>query len=433
MKKFLLNTIIICVFLFFITCILTFATELSVKSQLKASNKVEYKVSDNKVQVPNSSERAIANYQFSKVFLVVRLIITFLIPALFIYLGAIRLANEFKGNEFLRLIKLTSLYLFFDLFLSIPLSFFSSFYRLKLIGISNSTFSLWGENYIKSFALNFIITVVFVIIPYIIFIKFKRWYIVLGLLTVPVGFVGSILAPVFIDPLFNDFKPIQNVQVKQEILSLAKKANIGDVTILEVDKSKETKALNAYMSGIFNTKRIVIWDNTLNQLSSEEIQSVVAHEIGHYKLNHIPKSIALSGILSIILLGLTDLISKRIVMKVGFFKNNIVNYKSLAAVPILILIFTILSTLSDPLTNWYSRKIEMDADKFAIELTHDNLTNAKLEARFMETNLSMNDVNPLYKFWVYDHPTPKERIEMSNDYKPWETGDYRFDKIINEK
>jgi STE24 endopeptidase len=431
MKKFVLNTIIIFIFLFFITCILTFGMQLSLKSQIKATNKVEYRVADNKVLVPQPSQRAVANYQFSKLFFVLRLVVTFSIPALFILLGGIKIASSLKGVELVKLLKLTASYMIFDLIMSIPLSFFSSFYRAKIIGISNLNFLMWLEDYIKNFTVTLIITLIFVFVPYIIFIKFKRWFIILGLLTIPVGFAGSILAPVLFDPLFNDFKPLENVQVRDAISEVAKKANIGDVKILEVDKSKETKALNAYMTGIFNTKRIVIWDNTINQLSTDEIKSVVAHEIGHYKLNHIPKSIMLSGILSILLLWLTDLIAKNIITRFSFLKNNINNYKSLAAIPVLILVFTILSTLSDPLTNWYSRKIEMDADKFAIELTHDNLTNAKLEARFMETNLSMDDVNPIYKFWIYDHPTPKERIEMSNDYKPWESGNYRFDKVIN--
>ncbi|GIM30302.1 hypothetical protein CPJCM30710_29680 [Clostridium polyendosporum] len=429
MKKFFINSMILFVFLSLFIYIITLTIQYTETNKLKSNSKIELSIKEQTVTMPKPLPKAEANYSFSKVFFVIRLVLSVTIPLIFIAFGGIAIINSFRGNELIRLLKFIFIYLIFDFLLTLPVTFFSSFYRLKLVGLSNATLSLWSENLFKELIITLIIVTALGWIPYIIFLKYKHWYIIFALLTIPIGILTSIISPLYIDPVFNEIKPLEDKQLEDKIVKMTNKVGIEDVKLYEVDKSKETKALNAYMTGIFNVKRIVIWDNTLKALNEKELLSIVAHEVGHYKLRHIPKAIALSSIFSLLILTLVNYIYKGLYFKYG--KGwAVTGYKSLSAIPIILVIFTLLSILLQPLSNTYSRKVEMDADKFAIELSHDNLTNGVLEVRFMESNLSMDDVNWIFKLWVYDHPTPKERIEMSNSYKPWENDTYQFKRYI---
>lgn len=317
------------------------------------------------------------------------------------------------------------LFLFFDFILTLPISYFSSYYRLKLVGLSNITVMLWIENVFKDFIINGLVLILAAPIIYFIFKKYKRWYIIVSLLYIPVSLFSVALYPVYIEPLYNNYNPLRT-EIRESVEKLIDKAKINKVDVYEVDKSKETSALNAYMTGIFSTKRIVIWDNTINQLEVKEVLSIVAHEIGHYKLNHIPKGIAISSLIVFFTLFISNLCYENLMKRRGRLKKC----KDIENLPILLFIIGILSFSMTPIENYYSRIMEIQADKFAIELTKDNNTNAILEVKFMETNLSMDEVSPIFKWLVFTHPSVRERIEMSNSYKPWETGEWQYKRYM---
>jgi len=221
-------------------------------------------------------------------------------------------------------------------------------------------------------------------------------------------------------------------KLEQKVITLAERSGINDAQLYVVDKSKETKTMNAYMTGIFNTKRIVIWDTTLTGLNEREVLVVVAHEIGHYVLGHIPKSIAL-GFFGILLV--LYLVNKTCVVIVKRLKGNfgIRNISDMATIPLILVVINIYTFIATPLENAYSRHIELEADRFAIELTKDNFSNATTEIKFLESNLSIPKPGLLFKLWNYDHPTVEERINFSNEYKPWEKNEkLKYDKYIKE-
>ena len=110
-------------------------------------------------------------------------------------------------------------------------------------------------------------------------------------MTIPFLFFAVLVKPLWIDPLFNKFGPMHNKPLEQKIVALAERAGIGGSEIFEVDKSRDTKAMNAYVTGIFGSRRIVLWDTLLNKLDDDQVLAVVGHEIGHYVLGHIPRSI----------------------------------------------------------------------------------------------------------------------------------------------
>lgn len=234
------------------------------------------------IEVPKPISRAVANYHFSQWFFVLRTIVTLLIPLIFYKFG-FSISMQEKKNNTLNILRFIFVFLFFEFILTLPINYFSSYYRLKLVGLSNMSLISWFKNILKDFIISVLVLGLATPIIYYIFKKYRRWYIVVSLLYIPVSIFSVALYPVYIEPLYNNYTPLRT-EIREPVKKLIEKANINKVDLYEVDKSKETSALNAYMTGIFNTKRIVIWDNTINQLKVDEVLSIVAHEIGHYRL-----------------------------------------------------------------------------------------------------------------------------------------------------
>ena len=195
--------------------------------------------------------------------------------------------------------------------------------------------------------------------------------------------------------------------IKEKVLKLAADVGIENLEVMVIPKSEETKSINAYMTGMGKSRRIVFWDTTLKQLNEQEIISVAAHEMGHYKLKHIQKTMLLSMLMSFMGLILLNSFMEN-------YKGK--NYRNIDNLSKLIFILNIITLFITPIELAYSRKIEIEADKFAIEKTGDYYTNGALEIKFIESNLSPVDVDKLYKYFAYSHPTTKERIELSNSY-----------------
>ena len=399
-------------------------------------NVVKVMVNDaNKVLVPKATDKALLNYKIIKCFWVLDLIWSIALPIMFIATGFSERVSDFSkrvGKKFFFSIIIyfaVSYTLYFIAYT--PLVFFGGYFRTHLLGLSTQSFLMWITTKLKGYALNLLIGIAIVWIPYGIMKKSpKRWWLYIGLLALPYIITTTLLSPVFIDPIYNKFSSISDKTLEQKILTLAEKSGIKDAKLYVVDKSKETKTMNAYMTGIFNTKRIVIWDTTLTGLNEREVLVVVAHEIGHYVLGHIPKSIAIGFLGILLVLYLVNRTCIRIVQR---FKGKfgIRNISDMAAIPLILLVINLYTFIASPIENAYSRYIELEADRFAIELTKDNFANATTEVKFLESNLSIPKPGLLFKLWNYDHPTVEERINFSNEYKPWEKNEkLKYEKYI---
>ena len=246
----------------------------------------------------------------------------------------------------------------------------------------------------------------------------KRWWVYTTLLSVPFLFAGMLIKPIWIDPLFNRFGPMKNKALEQKILSLAGKAGIEGSRVFEVEKSVDTKAVNAYVTGVFATKRIVLWDTLLAKLDEKEVLHVMGHEMGHYVKGHVVRSIVLSSVLTLIGLFPVDWCGRRVVARysdrLGFDRLS-----DVASVPLLLMLLEVAHLVLSPAALAYSRIQEHEADKFALELTHDNHSGARSFVKLQEENLSNPRPGPIYKFFRSSHPSIGERIDFCNSYRPW--------------
>ena len=407
MKKFIFKTFLafslIFVFLFSMTMMLENKNKKAIESEVK----VEYQIQDGQIVIPQTPDKVAANYEFTKVYFYTGIVLSIILPILFYIYDGIGVIKSFKfRSKLLEGGALFITYYLFSMVLGFPKVLFSSFYRGRLVGLSNLGFLDFIFGYLINNSIDLLISLPVMALIYVIFIKKKRWYFIVAGVLIAVSLISNYLYPYF-DEYENDLVPMEDCQLKDKILALSKDAGIENLDIRIIPKSGETNSMNAYMTGIHNSRRIVFWDTTLNGLSEKEILAVAAHEMGHYKLKHIEKSTIISSLITIMTLLLVHNLMSR-------FCNK--DYRRIEKIPYILFVINIIGILISPMETAYSRKIEVEADTFAMEITNDGYTNGELEIKFIESKLTPVDVDPLIKWLAYDHPTCKERIELSNTF-----------------
>jgi len=406
MKKFLVKTGLTFSLIFIFLFTITMFFEYKNKEKLNAEVNVKYKIENGEILVPDTPGKVEANYEFSQVFFYCGLVISLAAPLLFYKYGGTQIIKKLGFKK--KLIEGASfcfLYGIFTELLIFPKILFSAFYRAKLVGLSKESFTDFMERYFQGILFYSLEMLPIAIIIYIIFIKRKRWYIYASVIVVLIAIGGAYISP-YIDEMQNDLVPMEAGDLKDSIVELSRDSGIKDLDIRVIEKSSTTNSINAYMTGVGESRRIVFWDTTL-KLSKEEILSVAAHEIGHYKMNHIQKGMLVTLLITILLIVCTH----RIMIK---YKGK--NYRVIDNIPKILFMLNLLLLVVSPLETAYSRQMEYEADEFAMVATNDGYTNGSLEIKFIQQNLSPIDVNFLYKWLVYDHPTVKDRIEHSNQF-----------------
>ncbi|MFP5105447.1 M48 family metallopeptidase [Neobacillus sp. C211] len=297
-----------------------------------------------------------------------------------------------------------------------PLSYIS-FSLSKTYNISTQTFASWMKDELIDFWLNYGTWLIIVPVLYWLMKKSqKRWWLYGWLLSIPFTLFMMFLQPVVIDPLYNDFYPLTNKGLETKILALADKADIPAQHVFEVNKSEETNALNAYVTGIGSNARIVLWDTTLNKLTDDQILFIMAHEMCHYVEKHIYFGIAGYLLISLLGLYLTYRIMNWATRRWGK-ELNISDVRDIRSLPLFFMILSMLLFAASPLTNFTSRYQETRADKYAIEMTKN--PEAAITSFQELTRSGLSQVNPplLVKIFRYTHPSMLDRISMLEDYE----------------
>lgn len=298
----------------------------------------------------------------------------------------------------------------FSFVVMLPLRFISYMFS-KAYHISTQTFSAWMRDNFIDFWVEYMILVIVGIVLMMLIRKFnKRWWFAAWILLIPASFFFMYVQPVWIDPLYNEFYPLQDKELETKILSLAEEANIPAERVYEVNMSTKTNALNAYVTGVGSNSRIVLWDTTLERLTDEEILFIMAHEMAHYVEKHIYIGITGYLVLAFFALWLAARIMERWINRWGKYWK--VKRESISALPVLLLVLNLILFAASPITNAVSRYQESRADAYAIQLTKDKEAGIKTFHNLTKAGLSQ--VNPpfLVKIFRYGHPTMLERIQM---------------------
>jgi Zn-dependent protease with chaperone function len=333
-------------------------------------------------------------------------------------------AHAMGHRRYVRVLVFLVFYSLAGLALTFPLSWYGSFALEHRYGLSNQTLGAWLGDLAKG---EVVAIVLFGLIPlialaYRVIERHPRsWGVWLAVWTMPVIVAGALLEPVLVDPLFNTFAPLQDERLKHDILELGARAGIPAKNVYVADKSEQTNKFNAYVNGIGASQRIVLWDTTLEGMRDDEILFVMGHEMGHYRLHHVWKGIALVGLLGIVLFAVTQWIVARAIARWGA-RWRIPAAHDVASIPLLVLSLSLVSLLSQPLVNAVSREFEEEADVYALEITHANDAGARAFIALASQNRSDPEPSRFIEWFQFSHPPLIERIRFAMRYRPWDEG-----------
>ncbi|HYX67875.1 MAG TPA: M48 family metalloprotease, partial [Terriglobales bacterium] len=258
----------------------------------------------------------------------------------------------------------------------------------------------------------------------------RRWWFYFWLASVPLIVLSVLLTPMVIDPLFFRFEPLRKEQpvLTSEIQKVVHRAGlvIPDNRMFEMKASEKTNSLNAYVTGLGASKRVVVYDTTIRKMTVPQTLYVFGHEMGHYVLNHIWKGIAFAAAGLLLLLYLSYRAVNRTLARRGA-GWGIRGADDWASLPLLLLWLSVFAFLSSPVDAAFSRYVEHQADIYGLEVTHglvaDPQQNAAQAFQILgEVDLDDPDPNPFIRFWLYDHPPLDERIQFVLHYDPWAKG-----------
>jgi Zn-dependent protease with chaperone function len=300
--------------------------------------------------------------------------------------------------------------------LTLPLSYYQDFLREHAYGLSNQSFGRWLGEWLKGVAVSALGLSLVLWIPYLLLRRSpRRWWLYAGLATIPIATLVLVISPIWVDPLFNDFGPMKDKALETRILSLARRAGIEGSRVYEVDKSRDTKMVNAYVTGLGSTKRIVLWDTILARLEPDQILFVTAHEMGHFVLGHTLIFIFGAATLITVSLYVVHRVAGRLITRFSrrFGFNQL---SDVASFPLLVLLGSIVSLALIPALLALSRYQEHEADRFALEITRNNHAAATTFVRLQEENLSVPRPGPVYMLWRGSHPSLGDRVDFANSY-----------------
>jgi len=378
------------------------------------------------VAVPEPTAEALRFYRSGVWVWIANELIALAVPAAILLTGvSVRLRNAaFRVGRYWPIaagLYLAAYFLLADL-IEWPWAYYARFVRLHEYGLSNQTIGRWTRNHLVAMGVNLALAVSLAWIPFgLLRLSPRRWWLWLGGLFVPFLFAVVLIKPIWFDPLFNEFGPMRDKALEARLLDLADRAGIEGGTVYQVDKSRDTKTVNAYVTGFLGTKRIVLWDTILEKLEPDGLLFVMGHEMGHYVLGHVTGGILVSAALTMFGMFLVALLGNAIVRRhsarLGFDRLS-----DFAALPLLLVLGGVVSLLLTPVGFAYSRHIEHEADRFALELTHLNRSGALAFVALQKENLSNPRPGVLSTIWRGTHPSLGERIDFCNAYHPWRDG-----------
>ena len=258
----------------------------------------------------------------------------------------------------------------------------------------------------------------------------RKWWFWFWMVAVPLIILGAVVEPLIVEPLFFKFTPLAGSEPQLaasiEQMTIRAGAPIPQSRIFEMNASAKLKELNAYVTGLGASKRVVVWDTTIRRMSPDEVLFVTGHEMGHYVLGHVRNGILFACAVLIFFLYLSYRVLQWMLARWGE-TWAIRGPDDLASLPVLILLLTAFGFLFTPVSNAYSRHLEHQADQYGLEVIHGLLPDAPVvAARAFQTlgEVDLEEPNPstAVKFWFYNHPPLDERMRFAQTYDPWSQG-----------
>ncbi|HEY6307542.1 MAG TPA: M48 family metallopeptidase [Candidatus Angelobacter sp.] len=340
-------------------------------------------------------------------------------------------AEGVAKNSFVQALIAVPLFLLTTDLLGLPLDAYQHSVS-RQYGLSVQSWGSWFADQLKGEALGLVLgTFLLWLMIVIIRRSPRRWWFYFWFPLYAMFLLVTYGAPWVIDPLFNDFVPLDknNPQLVRQIEKLSQRSglSIPRSRMFEMDASKKTNELDAYVTGFGASKRIVVWDTTIQKMTTPETLFVVGHEMGHYVLNHIIYGLMLGAIGIFILLYLIYRVSGWMLGRFGP-RWRIRALGDWAALPMIFLIFSLFGFFAAPVANSISRQFEHNADVYGLEVTHG--INANSQESGAHAFQVLGEISLVYPypsrfvtFWYGSHPSIPDRVRFAHEYDPWSKGE----------
>ncbi|MCW8806100.1 MAG: M48 family metallopeptidase [Ignavibacteriaceae bacterium] len=335
---------------------------------------------------------------------------SFVLILLFVWLGYSKelenYLSEYFSNQYLLFLVFLFIVGLIGSILSFPISFYTGYYLEHKYNLSNQTLWKWILEGIKGLLVSLVIGVPILLLFYFTLNQFSNlWWLPFATLMFFISVVLSQIFPILIFPIFYKITPIENENLKERVNKLASNARLKVENVYRFDMSKNTKKANAAFTGLGKTKRIILGDTLLDNYSEDEIETVIAHELGHFKKKHIIKNIIIGTVSSFLTLYIIALLYQN---SLSWFRFNSIT--EISALPLLALWSMLIGLIQSPLGNILSRKFEFEADEYAINETKKPMAFIKTLEKLTDQNLGDKEPHPFVEWFFYSHPSIKNRI-----------------------
>ncbi|MBN1300548.1 MAG: M48 family metallopeptidase [Melioribacteraceae bacterium] len=341
-------------------------------------------------------------------------IITFVLILGFVSFGySTSLLNNIKSileTDYFQLILFTAITGVALSVLFFPLKYYTEYYLEHKYKLSNQNISRWLWEDFKSMLIGTAVGVPVLLAFFYLLKEFGNlWWLPFSVLMFFISVILAQIVPVIILPLFYKISPINNPELKSRITEMAEKVGMKVDSVFSFDMSKNTKKANAAFTGLGKTKRILLGDTLLNEYSNDEIETVVAHELGHYKHNHIMKNIIIGTLNSFLMFFSIALLYDYSLSWFGFS-----NLYDIDALPLITIWAMLIGLIITPVGNMISRKFEYEADHYAVVSTNKKDDFVNTLNKLTKQNMGDQEPHWFVEWFFYSHPSVKKRIKKVN-------------------
>jgi STE24 endopeptidase len=293
-----------------------------------------------------------------------------------------------------------------------PLGYYYNFVLPHRYGLSTQDLASWLRDRAKGMGLQLLLGLALVIIIYWLIGNLPGlWW----LAAASIMFLGSLiltwLTPTFLIPLFYKLRPLEEGELKEKLVDLAKRAGVNIAECLTMDLSSKATTANAMLTGWGKSRRIIFTDTLLRGYSWDEIEVTLAHELGHRLHHDIPQLIGIQTATFLLAFYLANL-----ALRAGVVLFSLQGISDIAGLPWLILVLAMLMFVLQPALNWYNRRAETAADETALALSNNPQAFITLMTKLTDQNLTEAEPGRWTKLLFYDHPTYNERVKLAHNY-----------------
>ncbi len=324
-------------------------------------------------------------------------------------------AGRFTRSPSLKVAIYAALFMMVGFVAALPFTIYSGFLREEKYGFANQTFAAWMGDQGKTLLVSIVLQSIFFVVLYAVIRRLgRRWWMAGACLAILFAILIIAVAPVFIAPLFNTFEPLKDSDLRSAILAMARQKGIPASEVYQVDASRQSSHNNAYVTGLFGTQRIVLYDTVLESFTPREIKAIMGHEMGHYVLHHIWKTVALLAGLVLPGLYLVDRVARRFIERRPDI--GIASISEPSSLPLIVLVLSVFLFLVGPAIATFSRMQEHQADLFGLETTGDPAAAASAFLKFGRLDLDEYHVHPWIEALLYSHPSLENRVRCAREY-----------------